>query len=82
MWTETRLRNTGIIPKYDFAPDGMRLSAFVADNANAETPVTQLTFLPNFSDELRRNAPTGKQPQLRAASRIFIKLCSGSGFVG
>jgi hypothetical protein len=40
-----------------FAPDGKRLAAFVADDANGEKPLTQLTFLLNFSDELRRRVP-------------------------
>jgi Tol biopolymer transport system component len=60
VWTETRLRSTGILSNYDLAPDGKRLAAFVADNANSERPPTQLTFLLNFFDELRRKAPVGK----------------------
>ena len=60
VWTETRLRNLGIFPNYDLAPDGKRLAAFVADDAKGERPLTQLTFLLNFFDELRRKAPTGK----------------------
>lgn len=60
MWTETRLRNTSVYYNYDLAPDGKRLAAFVADDANGEKPPTQLTFLLNFSDELRRKAPAGK----------------------
>ena len=59
VWTETRLRNVGS-RNYDLAPDGKRLAAFVADDANGEKPLTHLTFLLNFFDELRRKAPTGK----------------------
>ena len=60
VWTETRLRNVGPVPNYDLAPDGKRLAAMVADKENGENPLTQLTFLLNFTDELRRKAPTGK----------------------
>jgi serine/threonine-protein kinase len=56
VWAETRLRNLG----YDLAPDGKRLAAFVAEDANAEKPPTHLTFLLNFFDELRRRAPASK----------------------
>ena len=60
VWTETRLRSSGALSNYDLAPDGKRLAAFVADDANGEKPITQLTFLLNFFDELRRKAPEGK----------------------
>jgi WD40 repeat protein len=60
VWKETRLRSTGILSNYDLAPHGERLAAFVADNANSEKPLTHLTFLLNFTDELRRKAPAGK----------------------
>jgi hypothetical protein len=40
---------------YDLAPDGKRLVARLADDG-----ATHLTFLLNFSDELRRRAPAGK----------------------
>jgi serine/threonine-protein kinase len=59
VWTETRLRNTGG-RNYDLTPDGKRLAAFVADDANGEKLPTHLTFLLNFSDELRRKVPAGK----------------------
>ncbi|MSV35574.1 MAG: hypothetical protein EXQ47_08260 [Bryobacterales bacterium] len=60
VWTETRLRGTGNPSNYDVAPDGKRLAVIVADNANAEKLSTHLTFLLNFSDELRRKALVGK----------------------
>ena len=60
VWTETRLRATAFSSNYDLAPDGKRLAALFADDASAEKPPTQLTFLLNFTDELRRKAPTGK----------------------
>ncbi len=60
VWTETRLLNTAYFPNYDLAPDGKRLAAFVADDAKGEKPLTHLTFLLNFFDELRRKVPTGQ----------------------
>ena len=44
----------------DLAPDGKRLAAFVADDKNGGKPIMQLTFLLNFSDELRRRVSAGK----------------------
>ena len=60
VWTETRLRNPYAMSNYDLAPDGKRLVALLADDASDEKPITQLTFLLNFYDELRRRAPVGK----------------------
>ena len=60
MWTEARLRNPGNLPHYDLAPDGKRIAAELAERAIAEKPPTHLTFLLNFSDELRRRAPVRK----------------------
>ena len=58
LWAETRLRITGgDAADYDLAPDGKRLAAMVADDADAEKPPTHLTFLLHFFDELRRKAP-------------------------
>jgi hypothetical protein len=41
---------------FDLAPDGKRLVARVADDG-----ARHLTFLLNFSDELRRRAPAGSK---------------------
>ena len=57
VWTETRLRGLGNFGNYDLAPGGKRLAAFVDDDASGEKLPTHLTFLLNFSDELRRKAP-------------------------
>ena len=59
MWTGTRLRDN-TTSTYDLAPEGKRIAAFMADEANGEKPVTHLTFLLNFFDELRRRVPGGK----------------------
>jgi serine/threonine-protein kinase len=60
LWTEARLRNIGTNSNYDLAPDGKRLAAFIADDANGDKGPTHLTFLLNFFDELRRRPPAGK----------------------
>ncbi len=59
LWTETRLWSLFNYSNYDLAPDGKRLAAMVA-GSNDEKPQTHLTFLLNFSDELRRRAPASK----------------------
>jgi len=58
-WSEVRLREVGGTPVFDLAPDGKRLAAFVADETDGKLPAS-LTFLMNFTDELRRKAPGGK----------------------
>jgi hypothetical protein len=55
VWTETRIRPSGVYASYDIAPDGKRLAAILADDD--EKLPTHLTFLLNFLDELRRKAP-------------------------
>ena len=60
VWSETRLLNVAGVRVYDLSPDGKRLAAMLAgDQAGAQKPPTHLTFLLNFSDELRRRAPGG-----------------------
>ncbi len=60
VWSETRLQAlVGYTSNYDLAPDGKRLAAML-DVASGGRPPTHLTFLLNFSDELRRRAPAGK----------------------
>jgi len=54
------------ITKYEDIPPvvrgaGKRLAAFLVDDeAGGQKPLTPLTFLRNFFDELRRRAPAGK----------------------
>jgi serine/threonine-protein kinase len=54
VWTEIRLQWTTLGTNYDIAPDGKRLAAMVADNAEGDKLPAHLTFLFNFTDELRR----------------------------
>lgn len=57
-WAETRLRQTNGTYSYDLTPDGKRMAAIPAGDSE-EKPLTHLTFLLNFFDELRRKAPAG-----------------------
>jgi Tol biopolymer transport system component len=60
VWSEQRLLDLGSppVPTYDLAPDGKRFAVILYPDGTAEQkPVTQLTFLLNFFDELRRRVP-------------------------
>ena len=57
LWTNVRLRSGSFMPNSDLARDGKRLAAMVAGDERGEKPLTHLTFLLNFADELRRKAP-------------------------
>jgi pectate lyase len=62
VWSEIRLLNLAdYVSSYDLSPDGMRLAAMLAnDEASGQKPLTHLTFLLNFFDELRQRVPVGK----------------------
>ena len=46
---------------YDMAPDGKRAAVILnSDGAADPPPLTHLTFLLNFDDEVRRRVPRGK----------------------
>jgi len=60
-WSPHLLLDLGSPPvgAYDIAPDGKRAAVVLnADGTADPKPVTHLTFLLNFLDELRRRAPT------------------------
>jgi serine/threonine-protein kinase len=60
VWSEQRLLDLGSppVPTFDLAPDGKRFAVILYPDGTAEQkPVTQLTFLLNFFDELRRRVP-------------------------
>jgi len=59
-WTGTRLRRIDILSNFDVAPDGKRVATITAEGASDLKPITHLTFLLNFYDELRRKAPVEK----------------------
>jgi hypothetical protein len=50
--------DTGVIPSFDIAPDGKRFAFLTsAEGADEQKPPTQMIFLFNFFDELRRRVP-------------------------
>lgn len=62
MWSEKPLANTlGNGSSYNLAPDGKRFVVFMPTKApEAQQARSQVIFLQNFSDELRRKMPVGK----------------------
>lgn len=60
VWTETPVFAPGVSSHYDLAPDGKRLVAFPASEDDKQKPLTHVTLLVNFFDELRRRAPAGR----------------------
>jgi Tol biopolymer transport system component/DNA-binding winged helix-turn-helix (wHTH) protein len=62
VWSDKRLLELGHFQSYDVAPDGKRFAAVLyADGTAQQRPVTNLTFLLNFFDDLRRRFPTRRQ---------------------
>jgi serine/threonine-protein kinase len=63
VWSEKPLLDLGSPPTftYDAAPDGKRLAVVLYPDGTAEEkPITHVTFLLNFFDELRRRVPVSK----------------------
>jgi hypothetical protein len=61
-WSEKSLLNLGSPPvyTYDLAPAGKRFAVVLYPDGTAdEKPVTHVTFLLNFFDELRHRVPAG-----------------------
>jgi len=53
VWSDKQLADTGV--NYDLAPDGKRVAALMpAEETGAQQSPSQVTFLLNFFDELRR----------------------------
>src|SRR5579871_617396 len=58
VWTSVRLRDDSGFPSYDLSPDGKRVATFLAvEEKEEQKPITHVTFLLNFFDELRRKVP-------------------------
>jgi serine/threonine-protein kinase len=58
VWSDKRLLDLGRPKSYDLAPDGRRFAVVLyADGTAEQKPLTNLTFLLNFFDELRRRVP-------------------------
>jgi serine/threonine-protein kinase len=62
-WTQQRsvIGTSQGWPTFDLAPDGKRLAAFLRDTPDDQTPVTHVTFLVNFGDELLRRTREGQK---------------------
>jgi Tol biopolymer transport system component len=65
VWSERRLVDTVLAPNFDIAPDGNRFAVLLGlESASEQKAGSQVVFLLNFFDELRRRAPAGgKIPQ-------------------
>jgi hypothetical protein len=51
----------GTARNYDLAPDGKRIAALMSvETAEAQKAQSQVIFLENFFDELRRKVPVDK----------------------
>jgi hypothetical protein len=61
-WSEKQLGGAANTSRnVDLAPDGKRIVALMpVETAEAQKAQNQVTFLMNFSDELRRKVPIGK----------------------
>ena len=63
VWSEKQIGGNGVssLKNFDLAPDGKRIVAFMpVETADGQKAQNQVTFLENFSDELRRKVPVGK----------------------
>ncbi len=63
VWSQHPVLDMGSPPvrAYDLAPDGKRFAVVLnADGTADPKPITHLTFLLNFFDDLRRRVPAGK----------------------
>jgi hypothetical protein len=60
LWSEKRFTTTGFFPNFDPAPDGKRFAVLMPGaDSGEQKPRSQVTFLFNFFDELRRKVPPG-----------------------
>jgi hypothetical protein len=58
VWSERGVPSGSIFSA--LAPDGKRFAVVLpSENGNEQKPITQVTFLLNFFDELRRRVPPG-----------------------
>ena len=55
-WPELTLA-TGGARNFHVAPDGKHAAVLLPEDADKEKPITHLTLLQNFFDELQRKAP-------------------------
>jgi Tol biopolymer transport system component len=61
VWAEARVEPIGNAPIYDVAPDGKRFAVMLSNvDSSDQKPLTHVTFLLNFFDELRRRVPVNR----------------------
>jgi hypothetical protein len=61
VWSTTPLGDLGVNSGYDLEPNGKRFAAVLdPEDAGASKPITSVTVLLNFFDDLRRRVPAGK----------------------
>jgi serine/threonine-protein kinase len=62
-WSDQRIADvSATVPNYDLAPDGKRIAALMpAEAPQDRLPQSQVIFLENFFDELRRRVPVDKK---------------------
>ena len=61
LWSEKRLADTSVFQNLDISPDGKRFLALMpAEGPGGQRANSQVNFLENFFDEVRRRAPEGK----------------------
>jgi len=62
VWSPQRIADVSPgVPNYDLAPDGKRVAVLMpADSPESQQSQSQVIFLENFFDELRRRVPVNK----------------------
>ena len=61
VWSDGQTRTVGTYVSFGLAPDGKRFAVFPMPESTAEDKgAAHVTFLLNFSDEVRRRVPVGK----------------------
>lgn len=61
VWSNLQIRRVGNYRNFALAPDGKRVAVFPMPESTAQNKgAAHVTFLLNFSDELRRKVPVDK----------------------
>jgi hypothetical protein len=61
LWSEGQFTDRAGNRNFDLHPDGQRFAVLKAPESQAEAKLDKVTFILNFSDELRRIAPAPKR---------------------
>jgi hypothetical protein len=76
LWSHASLAVTGSVHNYDLAPDGKRLATVaIPEGIAGQKPLTRLTFLLNFADELRRRVALNESARLSRISQTSRRRC-------